>query len=474
MVTVKKISPYLWEIEKTGKMRVPVYIFASEQLIESIKNDATLQQAQNMAMLPGVVDKVIVCPDAHQGYGACIGGVSAYDIENGIVSPGQVGYDINCGVRLLVSNLRKEDILQKQKEIVDELFKLIPTGVGKGAVLKISRDDLKNILKEGARWAVKKNYGKKEDIDKTEDGGCIEGADPSCVSDRAIERGLVQLGSLGSGNHFIEVQYVEKIFDPHVAKKFGILEVGQVAVMIHCGSRGLGHQVASDYIQLMEKEYGWKDLPDRELINAPIRSPLGKKYLCAMAAAANFAFCNRQMIMQWTRQAFENVFGPQVQLGMVYDITHNMAKIEDHIIDGKKVKLCVHRKGATRSFGPGRAELGDVYRDIGQPILIPGSMGTSSYVLAGTNKAENLTFASTAHGAGRTMSRHEALRRWRGEDIKRELEKEGILVKATSWKGISEEAPLAYKDVDEVVDVSDKAGIGTLVAQLKPMGVVKG
>ncbi|HII14324.1 MAG TPA: RtcB family protein, partial [Nanoarchaeota archaeon] len=339
---------------------------------------------------------------------------------------------------------------------------------------KITKEDLQLILKEGAEWAVKKGFGKKEDLEKTEDGGKMTFADPSAVSERALQRGFSQLGSLGSGNHFLEIQYISKIYNPEVAKTFGLLEEGQVVVMFHCGSRGLGHQVASDYIREMEDTFGWKHLPDRELVNAPLSSDLGKKYLGAMAAAANFAFCNRQMIMEWIKQTFVKVFGDKVTLEMVYDITHNMAKVEEYTLDGKKVKLCVHRKGATRAFGPGRKELPEIYRSVGQPILLPGSMGTSSYVLVGTKKAEELTFGSTAHGAGRLMSRHEAIRTWSADDVKKDLAKKEIYVKAGSWSGISEEAPGAYKNVDEVVAVSDAAGIGKMVCQLKPMGVVKG
>ncbi len=474
MVEIIKINDTQWKIEKQGKMLVPVLIFASEVLLEKMKEDSSLQQAQNMASVPGVVKNVIVCPDAHQGYGACIGGVSAYDFEDGFVSPGQNGYDLNCGVRLLVTNLKKIDIEKKKQEIVDALFHAIPSGVGKGSVYKITKEDLKDILRDGAEWAVKKGFGTEEDLEKTEDNGKMTFADPSAVSEKALQRGFSQLGSLGSGNHFLEIQYVSKIFQEKTAKIFGLLEEEQVVVMLHCGSRGLGHQVASDYIRMMEDTYGWEHLPDRELVNAPIRSDLGKKYLGAMAAAANFAFCNRQMIMEWVRQTFAKVFGSHVRLDMVYDVTHNMAKVEEYVIDGKKKKLCVHRKGATRAFGPGRKELPEVYRDVGQPIFIPGSMGTSSYVLVGTKKAEELTFSSAAHGAGRFMSRHAAIRTWKGEEVKRDLAKKEIYIKAGSWTGISEEAPGAYKDVDEVVRVSDEAGIGKIVCQLKPMGVVKG
>jgi tRNA-splicing ligase RtcB len=380
----------------------------------------------------------------------------------------------NCGVRMLTTNLKKEDVMKKQKQIVEQMYKDIPTGVGKGSVVKISKQDVKEILENGANWALKNGYGIKEDLEKTEDYGCIEGANANDVSERAIARGLPQLGSLGSGNHFLEVQEVEEIYDKEIAKKFGINEVGQVTMMIHCGSRGLGHQVASDYIKLMEDKYGWENLPDRELINAPIDSELGKKYFSAMAAAANFAFCNRQMIMEWVRQSFRIVYGDDVKLDMVYDVTHNIIKFEEHVVDGKKMKLCVHRKGATRAFGPGRKELPKIYQETGQPVIIPGSMGTASYLLVGTKKAEELSFSSTAHGAGRVSSRHAALKQLRGEDVQKNLLKKGIEVKAGSWKAIAEEAPEVYKNVDDVVKVCDDVGIAKLVVKLKPLGVIKG
>lgn len=375
---------------------------------------------------------------------------------------------------MLTTNLKKEDVMKKQKQIVEQMYKDIPTGVGKGSVVKISKQDVKEILENGANWALKNGYGIKEDLEKTEDYGCIEGANANDVSERAIARGLPQLGSLGSGNHFLEVQEVEEIYDKEIAKKFGINEVGQVTMMIHCGSRGLGHQVASDYIKLMEDKYGWENLPDRELINAPIDSELGKKYFSAMAAAANFAFCNRQMIMEWVRQSFRIVYGDDVKLDMVYDVTHNIIKFEEHVVDGKKMKLCVHRKGATRAFGPGRKELPKIYQETGQPVIIPGSMGTASYLLVGTKKAEELSFSSTAHGAGRVSSRHAALKQLRGEDVQKNLLKKGIEVKAGSWKAIAEEAPEVYKNVDDVVKVCDDVGIAKLVVKLKPLGVIKG
>jgi len=470
---LKKISKYEYELPKIGKMIVPGKIFISEKMLEIVEETA-IQQIANVAMLPGIVKYSLGMPDLHSGYGFPIGGVAAFPVETGIISPGGVGYDINCGVRLLASNLTRKQLEEKKKEILNQFFRDIPSGVGRGGAIKLDKKEVKEILEKGAGWAVKKGYGNKKDLERTEDEGCIKNAKAENVSERAIARGMPQLGSLGAGNHFLEIQEVEEIYDKEIAKKFS-LEKGQITVMIHCGSRGLGHQVASDYIKLMEDKYGWKHLPDRELINAPIDSELGKKYLAAMAAAANFGFCNRHLIMHSVREAFDKIFGKgKVKLEMVYDVAHNVAKFEEHIVDGKKVKLCVHRKGATRSFGPGRKELPATYRQTGQPILLPGSMGTASYVLVGTKEAEEKSFGSTAHGAGRVMSRHEALRQFRGEQIKAKLEKKGIEVKSGSWKSIAEESPGVYKDIDEVVKVSDELGIGKLVAKLVPLAVMKG
>jgi len=469
---IKKIGEYEWKIEKTGKMKVPVVVYASEKLLNLMQQDISLEQAKNVAMLPGIIKKSIVLPDAHQGYGFSIGGVAAFSIDDGVISPGGVGYDINCSVRLLRTNLMKKDIEKKKKEIIEALFKAVPSGVGRGGAIKITKQDIKEILESGAKWAIKKGYGSEKDLEHTEENGCMKEAKSENVSERAIARGLPQLGSLGAGNHFLEVQFVDEIYDKKIAEIFGLKKDG-VTIMIHCGSRGLGHQVASDYIKEMEDEYGFENLPDRELINAPINSELGKKYFSAMAAAANFAFCNKQMITEWVRETMQKIF-PNFKAEVVYDVCHNIAKIEEHVVDGKKMKLCIHRKGATRSFGPGRQEIPKDYREIGQPVIIPGSMGTSSYVLVGTKKAEELTFASTAHGAGRVCSRSAALRSLRGETIKAELEKKGIEIKSGSWKSIAEEAPQVYKDIDEVVKVSHEVGIGNLVARVKPMAVMKG
>ncbi len=471
---LKKINEFTWEIAKHADMKVPAVIYASESLLESVKGDKTLQQAKNVACLSGIQRKSYVMPDAHQGYGFPIGGVAAFDREKGIISPGGVGYDINCGVRLLKTDFEEKDILERRKVLLSEIFKEVPAGVGKGGTTRLSRKILEEVCEMGAEWAVQNGYGKKSDLLKTEENGRMKDADPRFLSQRAFERGIPQLGTLGAGNHFLEIQKVSEIFDQDVARVFGIHSLGQVMVMIHCGSRGLGHQVASDYIRYMENEFGTRGLPDRELINAPIRSDLGIRYYKSMSAAVNFAFANRQMIAHCVRTVFHKIMGSSEGMDQVYDVCHNVAKFERHTIDGKMKEVCIHRKGATRSFGPGREEIPEIYRGVGQPVLIPGSMGTASYILVGTTKAEELSFGSTAHGAGRVMSRHEAIRRFRGEDIKRELERKGIELRSTSWKGVAEEASQAYKDVDEVVRVSHLAGIGQLVARVTPLGVMKG
>ncbi|MCK4808623.1 MAG: RtcB family protein, partial [Candidatus Aenigmarchaeota archaeon] len=416
-------------------------------------------------------------PDAHQGYGFSIGGVAAFSVDDGVISPGGVGYDINCGVRLIRTDLKKEDFDKRKVDLLNEVVKNVPAGLGKNAKLKFSRDELSEVMSKGVRWAFDNGYAWKDDALRIEEDGCMKSADISNVSDNAFKRGMPQIGSLGSGNHFLEIQSVDEIFDAATAKVFGFTEPGQVVVMVHSGSRGLGHQVASDYLRLMEKKYGIAGLPDRELINAPFSSDMGQQYYSAMSAAANYAWVNRQMMAYWVRESFAKVFDSDAKdLGMdiVYDVAHNIAKRETHTVDGKKMDVVVHRKGATRSFAPGRVEIPEIYRAVGQPVLIPGSMGTSSYILAGTEKAMEISFGSTAHGAGRVMSRFAAIKKFRGEAVKKELEAKGISVRAASWKGISEEAPGVYKDVDEVVRVSDVAGIGKLVAKVRPMGVLKG
>ncbi|HUU37738.1 MAG TPA: RtcB family protein [Candidatus Desulfaltia sp.] len=467
-------SDFVWEIPPHGEMRVPATIYASSRLLESVRNDLTLQQARNVACLPGIQRMSYVMPDAHQGYGFPIGGVAAFDLDEGVISPGGVGYDINCGVRLLRTEFSEKDIAAKRKELLAEIFKAVPAGMGKGGVTRLSRKVLQDVLIKGAEWAVENGYGTKDDLLMTEEYGRMEDADIAGISPRALERGTPQLGTLGAGNHFLEIQKVSDIYDQELARIFGIRAIGQVMVMIHCGSRGLGHQVATDYIELMENKFGTQGLPDRELINAPVRSPLGQQYYRSMCAAVNYAFANRQMIAHWVRDVFSRVMGSAKGMRQVYDVCHNVAKIERHMIEGEEREVCVHRKGATRSFGPGRPEIPEVYRPHGQPVIIPGSMGTASYLLVGTAEAEGLSFSSTAHGAGRLMSRHEALRRFRGEQIRDELQRKGIELQATSWKGVAEEASGAYKDVDEVVRVSHEIGIGRLVARVVPVGVMKG
>lgn len=484
---VKKISKHEYELPKIDNMIVPGKLFLSEKLFNLLEEDA-IKQVANVANLPGILKYSIGLPDMHVGYGFPIGGVAAFDMDEGVISPGGVGYDINCSVRVLRTNLKRQDIEKKKKEIVEGIYKKIPSGVGRGSAFNISKQELNKLLETGARYMVEKGYGEKKDYLHTEEEGCIKGADAKNVSERAIKRGIGQLGTVGAGNHFLEIQYVDEIYDKKVAKVLG-LEENQVTIMIHCGSRGLGHQVATDYIEKMENEYGFKNLPsseqssgivrqfaverDRELINAPIKSKLGKDYFSAMACAANFAFANKQLITHWTREEMKKFF-PDIKIDVIYDICHNIAKMEEHIVDGKKKMVCVHRKGATRAFGPGRKEIPEDYKEIGQPVLIPGSMGTASYILVGTKKAEELTFGSTVHGAGRVESRSKALRELKGEDIQRSLNKKGIEVKAGSWKSLVEEAPEAYKDIDEVVRVVDELGISKKVARLKPMVVIKG
>ncbi|USN45737.1 MAG: RtcB family protein [Candidatus Woesearchaeota archaeon] len=474
-ITPKKISDFAYTIEKTGSMNVPVKIIASEKLMDKMLQDNCITQGIHVATLPGIKGWSVMMPDAHQGYGFSIGGVAAIDCEHGCISPGGIGFDINCGVRLLASNLKKEDVQQKIDPLLNALFRLIPPGVGAKSLYRLTDKELEDVLRNGATWAVKANIGLQEDLECCEESGTMPEADPTKVSQKAKSRGRGQLGTLGAGNHFLEIQYVEEIFDQDIAKTFGITEVGQVVIMIHTGSRGLGHQVCSDYLRKMEEAFPdiIASLPEKDLIYAPAKSPLAKEYYGAMCAAANFAWTNRHVIGHQVRKAFKSVF-PESNLQTIYDVAHNIAKKEEHVADGKPFTAWVHRKGATRAFGPKRKEIPERYRNVGQPIFIPGSMGTASYVLVGTEKAMQESFGSTAHGAGRMMSRVQANKNWSGEEIKADLAKEHIIVKAKSWRGISEEAPLAYKDVDEVVKVSHDAGIGSLVAKLKPMGVVKG
>ena len=459
-------------------MRVPGIIYASDKLMKVMGKDESPKQVANVAQLPGIVKHSLAMPDMHWGYGFPIGGVAAFDINGGIVSPGGVGYDINCGCRLVVTNLRREEIRPQMAKIVNALFQHVPSGVGSRGALKLSRSEEKRVLVEGARWAVKNGYGSQGDLESMEDGGCLPGADPEAVSERALERGKDQVGTLGSGNHFLEVEIVEEIFDRDVASALGI-EVGQVAVLIHSGSRGFGHQVCDDYLAKLVKHVDkiGINLPDRQLACAYIQSTEGQQYLSAMACAANYAWANRQMLMHWTGEALEKALGmgPR-ELGMrlVYDVCHNIAKIEEHIIDGKKMTLCVHRKGATRAFPPGHPALAQKFRKTGQPVLIPGDMGTGSYVLVGTEKAMEKTFGSTCHGAGRVLSRAAAIKASKGRSIRREMEDRGVLVMSAAKGTLAEEIPEAYKDIDEVVNVVHGAGLSRKVAKLRAVGCIKG
>lgn len=474
-IKIKKVEENVYEVEKQGAMKVPVRLFASEKILEKLKTDKSLEQGMNVATLPGICTASIMMPDAHQGYGCPVGGVAAFDAEKGLISPGIIGFDVNCGVRVLQTNLKKEDVEIKIEELLDALFEKIPCGVGKKSNIRLTHDELDQVLKEGAMWARKKGYGTQEDIELAEENGHLKQADPSLVSSKAKSRGKDQLGTLGAGNHFLEVQYVDEIFNKEAAEAMGITEKEQIVVMIHCGSRGLGHQVCSDYIRIMEEENPKlaDSLVDRNLIYAPAGSEVSKKYFKAMCAAANFAWCNRHIIAHGVRKSFKKVF-PNSEVKPVYDIAHNIAKIEEHKVNGELKKVYLHRKGATRAFPPGSPVIPERYRKFGQPILLPGSMGTASYILVGGERSMDMSFGSTAHGAGRVMSRKKAKELYRGERVKSDLEKQNIYVKAASWKGISEEAPGVYKDVDEVANISDKVGIGKLVVRLRPLGVVKG
>ena len=475
---VQKIDDFLYELPRTGKMRVPARIYASENMLGAIFSDNAPEQAANVAWLPGIVDYSMAMPDIHWGYGFPIGGVAAFDVDTGVVSPGGVGYDINCGVRLLRTDLVKKEIKSKLPAIVESLFKYIPSGVGSTGQIRLSASEEKKMLVRGARWAVASGFGEEGDLDKIEENGVMGDANPEYVSERALSRGKAQLGTLGSGNHFVEVGYVEEIYDADAARVFH-LEKDQVTVIIHTGSRGFGHQVCDDFIRVMlsaSQKYGI-ELPDRQLCCAPIKSPEGRQYLAAMACAVNFAFCNRQIITHWTRQAFEKALSvdpKSINMQVVYEVAHNIAKIETHIVGGQKREVCVHRKGATRAFGPGSIEVPADYRRIGQPVLIPGDMGRYSFVLLGTDRAMKQTFGSTCHGAGRLLSRKAAVKKARGRQIYKELEAKGVLVRASSYGTMAEEMPEAYKNVEDVVDAVHGAGISKKVAKLRPLGVIKG
>ncbi len=458
-IELKKLGENMWEIPKTGKMKVPVRIFASEKLLEDMKNDDTFKQVMNVAALPGLVNNVVLCPDAHMGYGMPIGGVAAFDLKEGVVAPGMIGFDINCGIRFLSTDISLEEFLSKRKEVLHDIKRTIPSGVGRGGKVW-SREQIQEVLRKGSEWALENKLATKEDLKRTEENGKMKNADPKDVSERAISRGLPQLGTLGAGNHFVDIVVIEDIYYGKKAKEFG-LKKGNIGVIIHCGSRGLGHQVASDYLRLMEEEYGSKidELPDKELVYLPIKSDLAKKYLSAMACAVNFAFCNRQMIMHNIRNIFKNNF-PNKKVNLVYDLAHNIAKVEQHIVNGKKKTLLIVRKGATRAFD-------------GQPVLIPGSMSTPSFILVGTKESEQLSFSSSAHGAGRAHSRTWAHKSLDIQKVKDILKNKDIILEGGS-KGMIEESELSYKDVEEVINITEKVKLSRKVARLRPIAVMIG
>ncbi|MHA1268879.1 MAG: RtcB family protein [Candidatus Helarchaeota archaeon] len=467
-----------WEIKKTGKMIVSAHVFANKSLLNKMESDRTLIQAMEVAQLKGIQKYSIVLPDGHQGYGFPIGGVAATSLEDGVISPGGVGYDINCGVRLLKTNLNVKDNIPI-KQLINKMFELVPSGLGSRGKIRVNFKELDEVLSLGAKWAVENNFGWDKDLEFIEENGQMSNADPSVISQKAKERGIPQIGSLGSGNHFLEIQKVAEIYQEDIAKKWGIKEIGQVFIMIHTGSRGFGHQVCSDYLRIMER--AMKDYniipPNRELACVPIFSKDGQNYMKAMGCAINYAFNNRQLITHWTREAFESVLkipAEDLDLNIIYGVAHNIAKIEEHNIDGKKTKVCVHRKGATRAFPPNHPALPNAYKSTGQPVLLPGSMGSSSYLLVGTPRSMELSFGSTAHGAGRSMSRSKAKRKFWGEDVERKMIQSGTYVKAKSKVVLSEEAPQAYKNIDIVADVSHRIGIATKVVRLMPIGVTKG
>jgi len=461
---LEKIDDYRWLIPRTYKtgMRTDALIFASERLLNAIRQDQSLEQAANVAMLPGIVGRALAMPDIHQGYGFPIGGVAAVDEDEGVVSPGGVGFDINCGVRLLSSNLTTKDVGPKLRDLVHQLFRDVPSGTGGASRISLSDADLNRVLEQGPRWAVEHDMGSEADLDHTEEHGCIPGADPYAVSERAKQRGKAQLGTLGSGNHFLEVQYVDEVFEETAASQYN-LQKNRIVLLIHTGSRGLGHQVCTDYVSQLDVAMRKYDLhvPDRQLACAPVHSPEGQRYLHAMAAAANFAWTNRQCIAHAARGAFKRIFGESVNMPVIYDVAHNIAKRETHEIDGKARRVVVHRKGATRSFPD-------------QPVFIPGSMGTASYFLMGQQGAMRETFGTACHGAGRVMSRSAAKKGVTAKEIQKELESRGIIVQSLTREGLTEEKPEAYKDIESVVDVVHHAGLASRVARLRPIGVIKG
>ncbi|TET18506.1 MAG: RtcB family protein [Dehalococcoidia bacterium] len=479
--TLIRIDDYRWEIPKTYKsgMRVPGLVFSDEKMIRHIQDEQSLEQVANVAFLPGIVSKSLAMPDIHWGYGFPIGGVAATRVDDGVISPGGVGFDINCGVRLLRTNLTEDEVKPKIERLLSDLFINVPSGLGSEGKIRLKGNEIDRLLVKGAAWAVAAGYGESEDLEFTEERGCLGGADPDKVSVKAKSRGTPQSGTLGSGNHFLEVQVVDEIYDTEIARAFGIEEAGQILILIHTGSRGFGHQVCTDYLKTMGvavNNYGI-DLPDRQLACAPVKSPEGQSYLAAMACAANYAWANRQCITHWTRDSLSRVLAKSSRdLGMeiIYDVAHNIAKIEEHQVEGKKLTVCVHRKGATRAFPAGHPDLPKAYREVGQPVLIPGDMGRYSYVAVGTEKAMEETFGSTCHGAGRVQSRSAAKRSIRGADVANELAAKGIAIKVANIASLAEEAPAVYKDVAEVVHITDAAGISPKVVKARPIGVIKG
>jgi tRNA-splicing ligase RtcB len=481
MATITRIDDYRWEIPRTYKpgMRVPGLIFSDEQMLRHIQDEQSLEQVANVAFLPGIVGRSLAMPDIHWGYGFPIGGVAATRVDDGVISPGGVGFDINCGVRLLRTDLTEKEVKPRIERLLADLFINVPSGLGSKGKIRLKGNEIDRLLLKGAGWAVAAGYGETEDLEFTEDHGCLKGADPDKVSVKAKTRGTPQSGTLGSGNHFLEIQVVDEVYDAEIAQAFGIEEKGQILVLIHTGSRGFGHQVCDDYLKTMGtavRNYGI-DLPDRQLACAPVNSPEGQSYLAAMACAANYAWANRQCITHWTRESFSRVLGKSPRdLGMrlVYDVAHNIAKIEKHQVEGKKLTVCVHRKGATRAFPAGHPDIPEAYRKVGQPVLIPGDMGRYSYVAVGTEKAMEETFGSTCHGAGRAKSRSAAKRSISGADVAAELAAKGIAIQVANIASLAEEAPAAYKDVAEVIHITDAAGISPKVIKARPIGVIKG
>jgi tRNA-splicing ligase RtcB len=478
-IRLKRIEEYLWEIPRQGGMRVPGRVFASEKLLAGLKEDNSLRQVMNVAHLPGIVGYSLAMPDIHWGYGFPIGGVAAMDLKEGVISPGGVGYDINCGVRLVRTGLTYKAIQPKMAKLIETLFSLIPSGVGaEGAIPKLSKADEKRLLNSGARWPVEQGYGRREDLDYMEEGGGLRNADAGLISDRALERGLKQVGTLGSGNHFLEIGRVDEIYVENIARSLDIFP-DQIVVLIHTGSRGLGYQTCEDFLKLMNQAMSKYriQLPDRQLACTPIQSPEGQDYLAAMAAAANYAWANRQVIMSQTEKGFLralDISPAELDFSLIYDVCHNIAKIEEHVVDGNPRRLCVHRKGATRAFPPGHPQLPKAYQDLGQPVLVPGDMGRYSYLLVGTAAAMEKSFGSTCHGAGRVMSRAQSKRESRGIDIDQEMARRGVVARYQGKATMAEEMPHAYKDVSDVVGTMELAGISQRVARFRPVGVIKG